>query len=96
MSVILSKHTKLGKGFLAQRKSKKNAKYNYLIIYTTDQNIGVGKIILLLFSKDGFNWSKVRVKTIMLQKICFQIKANILNFIYNKDKKYHSLHKNVK
>ncbi len=65
----MTKHTKLGKGFWAQRKSKENPTYKYYKMYTTDQKFGVGEILILLFCKDELNWSKVRVKTIILQKI---------------------------
>ncbi len=67
--LFLTRHTKLGKEFLAQCKSIIFFKYKYLKMYTTVQKFGVSKILILLFSKDALNWSKVTVKTIMLQTI---------------------------
>ena len=54
------------------------------------------KKLILLFSKNALNWSKVTVKTfIMLQKIIFQINAVLLNFLFIKEswKKKNIVHK---
>ncbi len=55
----------------------------------TVQKFVVSKIfkdILLLFGNDAFNWSKVTAKTfIMVQKILFQINADLLSFLFIKE-----------
>jgi len=43
-------------------------------------------IVILLFSKDAFNRSKITVKTfMMLQKMIFQINPVLLNFLFIKE-----------
>ncbi len=67
------------------------------LLYTTIQNFFIWKKLMLLFSKDTTNWSKVTVKTfIMLEKIYISNKCYSFELLLIKEslKKLY-FHKNI-